>query len=150
MLSDSFGSTPDQSAIPESFIDDFSRKALDTSWYQLRTPYTRNFKLRSTLGSSERQDKTRHGISFIPNVFGLSERDTPAAILRKQSSLNMTFSATLIPTEKTLNTRQSVGISSYLSELQHFDIGIRGCANTTGICIYTQLLFNQTITVSRA
>jgi hypothetical protein len=57
----------------------------------------------------------------------------------------MTFSATLLPTTNgTLGYLQSIGISSYLSEFQHQDIGIRGCAYNTGLCFYSSLLMNGT------
>lgn len=109
-------------------------------WYQLRTPYTKNFKL-------EGKKKSCGNLIFKPNVFGLDDRDTPAALLRKQKSLNMTFSATVKGTDKPLNIRQTVGISSYTSELSHNDIGVTGCADSAGVCIYTRTLFNKTIEV---
>jgi hypothetical protein len=87
------------------------------------------------------------GLRFSPNVFSLSDRDTPAAILRKQKSLNMTFSATLLPASGSLGYLQSIGISAYLSEFQHQDTGIRGCVNQTGMCFYSTLLMNGTSVV---
>ncbi|OBT88545.1 hypothetical protein VE02_03963 [Pseudogymnoascus sp. 03VT05] len=114
LLGESFGTTPDQKYPPAPFRDTFRSKAVDSSWYQLRTPYTKNYKS-GTHGNS--------GMTFTPNVFSLSDRDTPAAILRKQKSLNMTFSASLLPTTKPLGYLQSIGISVYLSEFQHQDIG---------------------------
>lgn len=88
-----------------------------------------------------------HGITFKPNVFGLSDRDTPAAILRKQTSLNMTFSAQLLQTNSGLGYGETVGISAYLSELQHQDIAVSGCVNSTGMCIFTRLMMNSTVEV---
>lgn len=88
-----------------------------------------------------------NGITFKPNVFGLSDRDTPAAILRKQTSLNMTFSAQLLPTKSGLGYGETVGISAYLSELQHQDIAVSGCVNSTGMCIFTRLTTNSTLQV---
>ncbi|OBT76896.1 hypothetical protein VF21_04726 [Pseudogymnoascus sp. 05NY08] len=114
LLSESFGTTPDQKYPPAPFRDTFRSKVVDSSWYQLRTPYTKNYRS-GTHGNS--------GITFAPNVFSLSDRDTPAAILRKQKSLNMTFSASLLPSTKPLGYLQSIGISVYLSEFQHQDIG---------------------------
>ncbi|PSN71091.1 beta-xylosidase [Corynespora cassiicola Philippines] len=122
------------------FIDTFDSHELDKSWYRLRSPYTDIYRL----DDPNRGNKS--GITLLPNVFTLSERDTPAALFRKQKSLNMTFSATLkeFRGDRVLGPRQSVGISAYLSELQHQDIGVRGCANATGLCLYTQLLRNGT------
>lgn len=110
----------------------FTSKSLDKGWYQLRTPYTVNFQMKEL------------GLVLKPNVFGLSDRDTPAALFRKQTSLNMTFSAALISANISLGPRMNIGISAYLSEFQHQDIGVGGCINGTGMCIYTQLWMNQT------
>ncbi|PKX89858.1 beta-xylosidase [Aspergillus novofumigatus IBT 16806] len=139
LLSESFGPAPDQKLPPPRFIDRFNQKTLDPSWYTLRTPYAPIYDLKKGKGGEK-----SHGIVFQPNVFGLSDRDTPAAILRKQKSLNMTFSAQLLPTMSGLGYGETVGISAYLSELQHQDIGVSGCVNSTGMCIFTQLMKNGT------
>ncbi|GFF50751.1 non-reducing end alpha-L-arabinofuranosidase BoGH43B [Aspergillus lentulus] len=139
LLSESFGPSPDQKLPPSRFIDTFDQKTLDPAWYTLRTPYAPTYDLKKGNGRKE-----SHGIVFRPNVFGLSDRDTPAAILRKQKSLNMTFSAQLLPTTSGLGYGETVGISAYLSELQHQDIGVSGCVNGTGMCIFTQLIKNGT------
>ncbi|KAJ4137952.1 hypothetical protein NW765_016862 [Fusarium oxysporum] len=118
--------------VPRQWVDDFSRTKLDSSWYQLRVPYTKNYELE------------KGKLVLKPNVFGLSDRDTPAALLRKQKSLNMTFSAELASFKGNLGPRNKIGISSYLSEFQHQDIGIRGCVNATSICLYTELNKNGT------
>ncbi|KAH8817081.1 glycosyl hydrolase family 43 protein [Xylogone sp. PMI_703] len=146
LLSESFGHTRDQRYPPAPFKDEFSSKTLDPSWYQLRIPYTENFISGSTQTSGYHYTPGHNngGLTFSPNVFSLSDRDTPAAILRKQKSLNMTFWATLLPTKGSLGYLQSVGISVYLSEFQHQDIGIRGCVNQTGMCFYSTLLKNGT------
>ena len=154
LLSESFGKTPDQVYPPAPFIDTFSSAALDPSWYQLRVPYTKNYDSGLSYHQhafarwSDQGEIADSGITFSPNVFGLSDRDVPAAIIRKQKSLNMTFSATLLPTTGSLGYLQSVGISAYLSEFQHQDIGIRGCVNMTGMCFYSTLLMNGTAVVS--
>lgn len=133
MLSKSFGpSDVHQPLVPATFHDKFTSSVLHPSWYQLRTPYTSNFAL------------DRHGLTFKPNVYGLSDRDTPAALLRKQKSLNMTFSATLSAIQGLYGPKMTVGISAYLSEFQHQDIGVTGCVNATGLCLYTTLLKNGT------
>ncbi|KAH6971168.1 glycosyl hydrolase [Ilyonectria sp. MPI-CAGE-AT-0026] len=117
---------------PPKWTDNFSGHNLDPSWYQLRTPYTNNYELK------------QGRLVLKPNVFGLSDRDTPAALLRKQKSLNMTWSAELSSFKGILGPRNKLGISTYLSEFQHQDIGIRGCVNQTGMCIYTELNKNGT------
>ncbi|KAJ5962071.1 hypothetical protein N7501_007012 [Penicillium viridicatum] len=121
------------------FQDNFDKPALDPSWYQLRTPYGQAYTL-------DHKDPSG-GVVFDANVFSLSDRDVPAAILRKQRSLNMTFSADILPFDGILGPDQTVGISAYLSELQHQDIGLTGCKNSTGMCIYTSFLNNGTTKV---
>lgn len=153
LLSESFGHAPDQKYPPEAFVDSFNSSELDISWYQLRVPYTENYGLHGHGPSNQHfattsaRQNSASGITFSPNVFGLSDRDVPAAILRKQKSLNMTFSATLLPAVGSLGPLQTVGISVYLSEFSHQDIGVTGCANTTGLCIYSSLLLNGTTLV---
>jgi hypothetical protein len=122
--------------VPAPWTDEFGGSDLDPSWYQLRTPYTENFKV------------FNGRIVLRPNVFGLGDRDVPAAILRKQTSLNMTFSAELLGFKGQLGPRNRIGVSAYLSEFQHQDIGLRGCANATGMCLYTELRRNGTVDVS--
>ena len=102
----------------------------------MRTPYTENYKI------------FNGRLVFRPNVFSLSERDTPAALLRKQKSLNMTFSAEVLGFRGSLGPRNRVGISTYLSEWQHQDIGLRGCVDDTGMCLYTETRRNGTLDVS--
>ncbi|KAL4883040.1 glycosyl hydrolase [Aspergillus karnatakaensis] len=121
-------------AVPGDFVDEFEGEALGSSWYLLRTPYA---------------EGRASGLILRPNVFSLSDRDTPAAVFRKQTSLNMTFAATLLPFEGgSLGPRQTVGVSAYLSELQHQDIGITGCRTETGnrggLCVYVEMLNNGT------
>ncbi|KAK2731507.1 beta-xylosidase [Colletotrichum kahawae] len=144
MLSQSIEGGPDQNLPKPQWTDDFSGAELDLSWYQVRTPYTENFRPKPSAAVHEKKivanDSSSGGLVFNPNVFTLGDRDTPAAVFHKQTSLNMTFSAKLLPTEKGLGPRQSVGIASYLSEVNHQDIGVRGCWNTTGLCLYVDLL----------
>jgi beta-xylosidase len=122
--------------IPSPFVDAFGKPKLDPSWYTLRTPYSKSYTVGRRAGSK--------GLILHPNVFSLSERDVPAAVLRKQTSLNMTFTATILPLKRGLSPRQTVGISAYLSELQHQDIGLTGCAEQRGLCVYTTLINNGT------
>ncbi|KAF2439072.1 glycoside hydrolase family 43 protein [Karstenula rhodostoma CBS 690.94] len=131
LMSQSFNFTPDQTWPPPPFEDTFSGPDLATYWYQLRTPYTKNYRLAKG-----------GGVVLIPNVFTLSDRDTPAAILRKQLSVNMTFTATLLRTHKSLNEWESIGISAYQSESNHQEVGLRGCANSTSLCLFTASTIN--------
>ncbi|KAK7224895.1 hypothetical protein V2G26_012898 [Clonostachys chloroleuca] len=114
---------PEREDVPKPYEDNFGGSALDPSWYQLRSPYTENFSVAKG-----------KGVVLVPNAYTLSDRDTPAAILRKQKSVNMTFTATLLPTDKGLGPYQSVGISAYSTEQAHQDIGLRGCSKSEGIC----------------
>ncbi|CAH0025815.1 unnamed protein product [Clonostachys rhizophaga] len=116
---------PDREDVPKPYEDKFDGPALDPSWYQLRSPYTENFSV-----------SKGKGVVFVPNAYTLSDRDTPAAILRKQKSVNMTFTASLLPTDKGLGPYQSVGISAYSTEQAHQDIGLRGCSKSEGICVF--------------
>ncbi|VUC31487.1 unnamed protein product [Clonostachys rosea] len=115
----------DREDVPKPYEDNFDGPALDPSWYQLRSPYTENFSV-----------VKGKGVVFTPNAYTLSDRDTPAAILRKQKSVNMTFTATLLPTDKGLGPYQSVGISAHSTEQAHQDIGLRGCSNAEGMCVF--------------
>jgi beta-xylosidase len=127
-----------------SFVDDFNGPLLDLEWYQIRTPYSKVFEFKN-----ETLRQTQKGLFLKPNVFSLSDRDHPAALFRKQKSLNMTFTVSVGPVVEGLQYRQSIGISAYLSEMQHQDLGVRKCATGSGLCVYTTLLRNGTSTVSR-
>jgi beta-xylosidase len=87
LLSDEIPGLPDKVSTPQEQTDNFAGSSLDKSWYTLRMAYTEIYTL----------DAEQGGLIFAPNVFNLSDRDVPAAILRKQKSLNMTFSALTIP-----------------------------------------------------
>jgi beta-xylosidase len=104
------------------FEDEFRGGALGPSWYQLRSPYTSNFRLGSASNGS---------LVLNPNPYTFGERDTPAAVLRKQTSVNMTFAATLLATDDALGKDQAVGVAVYSSEKTHQVLAVRGCANTT-------------------
>ncbi|KAK6087315.1 beta-xylosidase [Seiridium cupressi] len=131
----------------ETFVDNFCGSELEIAWYQLRVPYTRNYHLESQ-GIKQSTCSGSHqecGIIMHPNVFGLSDRDVPAALLRKQKTLNMTFSAALLPSNKPLNSLQTVGVSVYLSEWSHQDVGVKGCSDSAGLCVYSTILMNTTV-----
>ncbi|WQF77221.1 Putative glycoside hydrolase, family 43, concanavalin A-like lectin/glucanase domain superfamily [Colletotrichum destructivum] len=136
---------PDQELPKPKWADEFDGPELGLGWYQTRTPYTQNFRLKSAGGLGKRAyANASSGIVFHPNVFTLGDRDTAAAVLHKQTSLNMTFSAKLLSTSAGLGPRQSVGISSYLSEVNHQDIGVRGCWSSAGLCVFVDLLPTST------
>jgi len=141
LMSQRYDYGPDQVTPAKPFEDHFEGPELDLSWYQLRSPYTENFYLKSAGRSVGRRNCAINGtgVVFTPNVFTLSDRDTPAAILRKQKSVNMTFTATLLPTDEGLGPYQSVAVSAYASEFAHQDMGVRGCANTTGLCVFVDM-----------
>lgn len=136
LLSQSFDYGPDQVRPPAPYEDRFNGDELDISWYQLRSPYTQNYRLRSTSHTVRYTANDTTGVVLLPNAYSLSDRDTPAVILRKQTSLNMTFTGTLLPIDDGLGPFQSVGVTAYVSDQNHHDIGVRGCANTTGLCIF--------------
>jgi hypothetical protein len=133
LLSDEIAGLPDRIPTPKEQTDTFAGTALNASWYTLRTPYTDIY----TLDAAEQGGG---GLIFAPNVFNLSDRDVPAAILRKQTSLNMTFSALTVPL--------SVGVSAYLSELAHHDIAYGLCRHSRGSCVFTSLIRNGSEIVS--
>ncbi|KAJ3940664.1 uncharacterized protein N0V96_009676 [Colletotrichum fioriniae] len=134
ILSEEVGPMTGPKKTPAPWVDGFPGKELDPSWYQLRTPYVKSY------------DVYDGRLVFKPNVFGLSDRDHPAAVLRKQTSLNMTFSAELLGFEGVLGQKMRVGLSSYLSEFQHQDIGVKGCnGGIGGMCLYTEVRRNGTV-----
>jgi beta-xylosidase len=135
LMSQSYDYAPDKEWPPPPFEDRFEGDDLALYWYQLRSPYTKNYQLGAETGDGP-------GLILIPNVYTLSDRDSPAAVLRKQISVNMTFTATLLPTNKALGPWESVGISAYTTEANHQDIGLRGCANATGMCLFTDSTIN--------
>ncbi|KZL80664.1 xylan -beta-xylosidase [Colletotrichum incanum] len=81
LLSEEVGPKMGSKPTPAPWTDDFSGKELDPSWSLLRTPYATTY------------DIYNGRLVFRPSVFGLGDREHPAAVLRKQTSLNMTFSA---------------------------------------------------------
>ncbi|EXF84936.1 xylan 1,4-beta-xylosidase [Colletotrichum fioriniae PJ7] len=134
ILSEEVGPMTGPKKTPAPWVDGFPGKELDPSWYQLRTPYVKSY------------DVYDGRLVFKPNVFGLSDRDHPAAVLRKQTSLNMTFSAELLGFEGVLGQKMRVGLSSYLGEFQHQDIGVKGCnGGIGGMCLYTEARRNGTV-----
>ncbi|KAJ3532678.1 hypothetical protein NM208_g8331 [Fusarium decemcellulare] len=129
LLSQEYDHGPDVKYPPKPYEDLFEGSELRSSWYQIRSPYSKTYRL----------DGKGKGLVLLPNVYTLSDRDTPSVILRKQLSVNMTFTATLLPIEKGLGPYQSVGVSAYSSEMAHQDVGVRGCAKSSGLCIFVDI-----------
>lgn len=138
LLSQSFDLGPNQTRPATAYEDLFEGEELNNRWYQLRSPYTETYRPRAAPNNGPVSYSTNSsaGVVLVPNAYTLSDRDTPSAILRKQTSLNMTFTATLLPIDEGLGPYQSVGVTTYVSDQNHHDIGVRGCANTTGLCVF--------------
>jgi len=111
---------------PLTWRDDFDGGLVDKSYYYLRTPY-KDFKdFESNPGK----------LRIRGNVYTLSDRETPAALLRKQTDINPTFS-TEISAFSPDSWRQEAGASVYLSIHYHNEVAI-GYSNETGKrCIVT-------------
>jgi beta-xylosidase len=100
-------------ARPEIWRDDFNgQKLLDKAYYTQRTPYKQFYSLTE-----------RHGyLRLRGNPYTLSDRETPAALFRKQVDLETTFS-TVLDFQPT-TSRQEAGITVFLSIHYHNDISI--------------------------
>ena len=135
----SVAGTPSTERNLPSFVEHFNSTSLHPKWCRLCTPYVEISELETINGSH------REGLTLVSNAYSSSNRDQPAALLRKQKSLNMTFTAFLLTIESGLQYRQSVGISVYLSEFQHQDMGMRKCGKPAGLCVYTSLIHNESL-----
>jgi beta-xylosidase len=111
---------------PKVWRDDFNdEEFVDKSYYTLRTPYKKFHTLSARPGH----------LRLTPNIYTLSERQTPAAFLRKQDAINTTASTRLEFDPQTW--RHEAGISAYLSIHYHQDIGVT-ISNVTGHrCVVT-------------
>lgn len=148
LLSEHVPGLPEYQPGPTARKYDFSTDMHSDGWYTLRSPYTRTYTQGSV--SSGKSCSNGAGLYFHPNVFNLNDRDTPATIFHKQTSLNMTFSATVMPIPDNLRPGAAVGISAYLSELVHHDIAVSACRNTTDLCVYSLFWRNGTETYVEA
>ncbi|TDZ20872.1 Non-reducing end alpha-L-arabinofuranosidase BoGH43A [Colletotrichum orbiculare MAFF 240422] len=105
---------------PKVWRDDFDGGLVDKSYYYLRTPY-KDFKdFESNPGK----------LRIKGNVYTLSHRETPAALLRKQVDINTTFS-TELSSSSPETWRQEAGASIYLSIHYHDEIAVT-YSNDTG------------------
>ena len=100
-------------ARPPKWRDDFDGGLADKSYYYLRTPY-KDFKdFKAVPGK----------LRLRGNVYTLSDRETPAALLRKQVDVNTTFSAELASFDPQTR-REEAGVSVYLSVHYHDEIAV--------------------------
>lgn len=150
MIESNITGLPQNRTSRATFHDDFSSNSLDLGYYYVRTPYTQNV----ALTPKEKRSSDTAPLQLFPNVYNLTHRDNAAALLRRQKSLNMTFSASpSIPKTPFKSELQEVGISLYLSENNHQDIAVIKCpmnqtmSNPGQYCVSTSLIKKGTITV---
>lgn len=122
---------------PSTWRDDFEGKLVDKSYYTLRTPY-KDFK--------DFTSKPGH-LGLRGNVYTLSDRETPAAIMRKQVDHNTTFSAALTSFEPS-TWRQEAGATIYLSVHYHDEIGVTISNNTGHRSIVTHIRAGELATLN--
>ncbi|KAL2214446.1 family 43 glycosyl hydrolase [Sarocladium strictum] len=98
---------------PKKWRDDFEGGFVDKEYYTARTPYKEFRDFESVPG------KLRlHG-----TVHDLSNRETSAAVFRKQKDLNVTFSTELSAFEP-LDQRQEAGATIYLNIHYHNEVAV--------------------------
>lgn len=95
------------------YFNDFKSRTLDNTFYFLRTPYSPFYTL--TSGS----------LQLKPNSYTLGDRDSPAMLLRKQTSHNETFETELhFPSPRT--QLEEAGISIFYGDMLHNEVGVTG------------------------
>jgi beta-xylosidase len=99
-------------ARPKVWRDDFSGKLADKAYYTARTPY------RSLYSLTERPGYLR----LRGNAYTLSDRETPAALFRKQVDFDVVWS-TEVDFHPT-NDRHEAGATIYLSIHYHNEVAI--------------------------
>ncbi|KAF9467557.1 glycoside hydrolase family 43 protein [Collybia nuda] len=99
----------------ESYLNDFTSRTLDPSFYFIRNPYKPFHTLRAG------------ALQLNANSYALGDRDSAALIVRKQMSYQETFETSLsfVPT----NNLTEAGISIYYGDMLHNEIGITGDSN---------------------
>ncbi|KAJ7139975.1 glycoside hydrolase family 43 protein [Mycena crocata] len=100
-----------------AYSNDFTAPKLDLHFYFLRTPYKTFYSLSARRGY----------LRMNANAFALGDRDTPALLLRKQTSYHETFETELEFAPSTNLTE--AGVTVFYSDLLHNDIGIVGDGN---------------------
>ena len=101
---------------PKLWRDDFNGRLADRNYYNIRTPMKDPLDLTSRPGFARVRG----------NPYTLSQRSSPAALLRKQADVNVTFSTELTSydPDPTHPLRQEAGASIYLNDFFHNDIGV--------------------------
>ncbi|KAJ0165332.1 Non-reducing end alpha-L-arabinofuranosidase BoGH43A [Colletotrichum tanaceti] len=112
---------------PRVWRDDFEGGGLaDKSYYHLRAPYKDFTDLESSPGR----------LRVRGNAYALGDRETPAALLRKQVDVNTTFS-TEVAAFSPDSSRQEAGAGVYLSIHYHDEIAVTYSDATGRRCIVT-------------
>lgn len=96
------------------YLNDFSARALDPSFYFIRTPYKPFHTLTARPGY----------LRLRGNSYALGDRDSAALIVRKQTAYEETFE-TRLDFKPTSNLTEA-GISIYYGDSLHNEIGISG------------------------
>jgi hypothetical protein len=100
-----------------TYLDNFTSRTLDLTFYFLRTPYKAFHSLAARPGF----------LRVNANSYALGDRDAPALLLRKQTSYDETFETELEFTPR--NNLTEAGVTIFYSDLLHNDIGIVGDGN---------------------
>ncbi|KAH8149830.1 uncharacterized protein LAJ45_05982 [Morchella importuna] len=97
---------------PKKWRDDFSGKLGDKGYYTPRTPYKKFYSL----------DERPGWLRIKGNPYTLSDRETPATLMRKQVDLGTVWSSEL--DFKPTNPRHEAGVTIFLSIHYHNEIAI--------------------------
>ncbi|KAJ7280036.1 glycoside hydrolase family 43 protein [Mycena rebaudengoi] len=100
-----------------TYLDNFTSRTLDLTFYFLRTPYKAFHSLAARPGF----------LRVNANSYALGDRDAPALLLRKQTSYDETFETELEFMPHSNLTE--AGVTIFYSDLLHNDIGIVGDGN---------------------
>lgn len=96
------------------YLNDFASHTLDNTFYTLRTPYAPFHTMTPS-----------HTLQLKPNPYAPGDRDSPAMLLRKQTSYTETFETELhFPSPKT--QLEEAGISIFYGDMLHNEIGVSG------------------------
>jgi beta-xylosidase len=94
--------------------DFFKSRTLDQSFYFLRTPYSPFYTISSATA-----------LELRPNAYAIGDRDSPAMILRKQTSHQEIFE-TELEFSKPRTRLEEAGISIFYGDFLHNEIGVAG------------------------
>ncbi|XP_006456509.1 hypothetical protein AGABI2DRAFT_211524 [Agaricus bisporus var. bisporus H97] len=131
----------EETKIPDSesfYYNNFKSHTLDNSFYFLRTPYA-PFHTLLPSGSLE----------IKPNSYAIGDRDSPAMILRKQTSHQEVFE-TELEFSKPRTRLEEAGISIFYGDSLHNEIGVSGGGPGEGrsVVVRTVTLNQQTTYIS--